>query len=298
LFALGVYFGSRLSAPTPDAGSPDGSSPTVPSVAEPPRYIPSEPEPHQPLPEASPTIGSEMEGTEVTIVPAPAQGARVALVIDDLGRSLGDVRGLEALGVPLSYAVLPFESKTREVVAALRRNDREILCHLPMQPVNGANPGPGALLRSMSPEELVAATRAALQAVAGATGVNNHMGSSFTTDRQAMRTVLGELDRHGLFFLDSRTSGKSVGYAQARALGLPAAKRQVFLDGDPNPEVIRRQFRQLLAAARQRGAAIGIGHPHPETLAILAEEVPRAGALGYEFVPVSYLLDSAGGPGD
>ncbi len=70
-------------------------------------------------------------------------------VIDDLGRSLGDVRGLEALGVPLSYAVLPFESKTREVVAALRRSDREILCHLPMQPVNGADPGPGALLLSL-----------------------------------------------------------------------------------------------------------------------------------------------------
>jgi polysaccharide deacetylase 2 family uncharacterized protein YibQ len=232
----------------------------------------------------------------VEVVPAPAPGARVAVVIDDLGRSLAEVRGLEALGVPLSYAVLPFETKTPQVVAALRRGDREILCHLPMQPSNGANPGPGALLRSMNAEELLAGTRAALRAVPGATGVNNHMGSSFTTDVHAMRVVLGELSRHGLFFLDSRTSGQSVGYAQARALGLPAARRQVFLDGDPDPEIIRRQFRQLLAEAHKQGAAIGIGHPYPETLQVLAEEVPRATELGYEFVPVSYLLDASGGP--
>jgi hypothetical protein len=74
-------------------------------------------------------------------------------------------------------------------------------------------------------------------------------------------------------------------------MGIPAAERQVFLDDDQRPEAIRTQFERLLGLARSRGAAVAIGHPHPATLAVLAAEVPRAREMGYEFVPVSFLLD-------
>jgi polysaccharide deacetylase 2 family uncharacterized protein YibQ len=137
----------------------------------------------------------------------------------------------------------------------------------------------------------VASTRDALQAVPSASGVNNHMGSELSSDRRAMDAVLGEIGSRGLFFLDSRTSPASVGYQAAQAMGIPAAERQVFLDTDADREAIRREFRRLLALAAERGSAIAIGHPYPSTLEILAEEVPRAREAGYEFVPVSYLLD-------
>ncbi|MEM9291392.1 MAG: divergent polysaccharide deacetylase family protein [Acidobacteriota bacterium] len=221
----------------------------------------------------------------------PGGGARVALVIDDLGRSTADIETLARLGVPLSYAVLPFESHTPQVVAALQRRRSEILLHIPMEPAGDANPGPGALTRGMSEVEVRAAMRRALAAVQGAEGVNNHMGSGFTTDLRGMTAVLEEVRSSDLFFLDSRTSPRSVGYEQALALGIPAAERQVFLDGDADPQAIRLQFRRLLDMARQRGAAIAIGHPYPSTLEVLASEVPKAHQLGYEFVPVSYLLD-------
>jgi polysaccharide deacetylase 2 family uncharacterized protein YibQ len=110
-----------------------------------------------------------------------------------------------------------------------------------------------------------------------------------------MTTVLGVLAERGLFFLDSRTSAESVGYKVALGLGVPAAERQVFLDGEPTPEAIHTQFQRLLDLARSKGAAIAIGHPHPETLAALLREVPKAQAEGFEFVPVSYLLTRAGG---
>lgn len=230
------------------------------------------------------------------VLPPPAGGARVALVIDDLGRSLTDLETLGKLGVPLSYSVLPFETLTPQVVGALRQRGEEILCHLPMEPANGANPGPGALRRAMSEAQLVQATREALAAVPGAVGVNHHMGSSFSTDPDAMSTVLELLGDRQLFYLDSRTSPDSVGYRIARRLGVAAAERQVFLDSDPAPAAIHHQFARLLALARSRGAAIAIGHPYPSTLATLAKEVPEARALGYEFVPVSYLMDDPGGP--
>ena len=227
---------------------------------------------------------------------APPDGAFVAIVIDDLGRSVADVDRLGALGVPLTYAVLPFESRTPEVVAALGRSGGEMLLHLPMEGHAGADPGPGALTLGMSQEELAAATREALAAVPGAVGVNNHMGSVLSADASSMRVVLGELAGHGLFFLDSRTTADSVGYPAARQLGMPAAERDVFLDPDLDPEAIRRQFHRLLDLARRDGSAIAIGHPHPATLRILGEEIPGAIDLGYTFVPVSNLLDRSALP--
>jgi polysaccharide deacetylase 2 family uncharacterized protein YibQ len=235
------------------------------------------------------------EATPVTVASGPVHGARVALVIDDLGRSVDDLRLLAALDVPVTYAVLPFETETPEVVAELRRRHAEILLHLPMEPKNHGNPGPGALLERMTDDELRQKTIAALRAVPGAVGMNNHMGSLLSSEEGPMNTVLGVIGERGLFFLDSRTSAGSVGYKVATELGIPAAERQIFLDDDPGPEAIRAQFERLLDLARSRGAAIAIGHPHPATLAVLVSEVPKAKAAGYDFVPVSYLLTRPGG---
>jgi polysaccharide deacetylase 2 family uncharacterized protein YibQ len=215
----------------------------------------------------------------------------VALVIDDLGRSLGDLDDLRRLAVPVTYAVLPFESATAAVVATLRRRHEEFLCHLPMEPRHGGNPGPGALRSGMTREQLRQVTLAALAAVPGAAGVNNHMGSSLSADAIPMATVLGVIGAQGLYYLDSRTSAQSVGFRLATSLGIPAAERQVFLDDDLRPEAVAAQFQHLLDLARERGSAIAIGHPHAATLAALADAVPRARALGYQFVTVSSLLD-------
>jgi uncharacterized protein len=303
LFALGLLVGAGalylfLSDPRPpeaetDPGRPAPVGQSAPPDSPEPRAEPAEaaaPPDVQYGPDDVPAESPDAAGSETV------SGIRVALVIDDLGRSLEELERIRSLGVPVSYAVLPFEELTREVVAELRRGGEEILCHLPMEPRNGENPGPGALRHAMTDGELAGATRAALQAVPGAAGVNNHMGSRLSSDERSMRAVLGVLAERGLFFLDSRTAAESVGYRVAARLGIPAAERQVFLDRDPDPEAIRAQFERLLALARERGAAVAIGHPHPETLEVLAQEVPRARELGYEFVPVSYLLDRASVP--
>lgn len=281
IFALGVWVGGRY--------LPSGRLDVSQEVVEP---APSEEEPSRratprptPSPEAVPTPA-----------PTPRLGARVALVIDDLGRSVAVLDTLESLGVPISYAVLPFETRSREVASEIGRRGRELLCHLPMEPESGANPGPGALTSQMDIDALRTATRQALANVPGAVGVNNHMGSGLTKDRAAMQAILGVVEEHELFFLDSRTSAESVGYRLALDLGIPAAERQVFLDGDPDPQEIAYQFGRLLDIARDEGAAIAIGHPHAVTLEVLEREIPLAVAAGYEFVPVSYLLDRAVAP--
>ncbi len=235
-------------------------------------------------------VGSAEIGREA-VDGVPVQGVAVALVIDDLGRSLEDVESLLALGVPLSFSVLPYETLTEPVADELARRHAEVLLHLPMQPEGGQNPGPGALTLEMGPSELSAAVQRALAQVPGAAGVNNHMGSGFTADRAAMEVVVRWVAQGGRFYLDSRTSVDSLGYAVARAAGVPTAARDVFLDEDREPAAVRAQFRRLLDVARAEGSAIAIGHPHAATLEVLRDEVPRAVALGYRFVPVSALME-------
>lgn len=300
LFLLGLFVGAGILYLFLKPSAPRGGETEPPAAArsEAPR-APRRAE-HRKLPsdhvEPEAPAGTTAPAATETVTPAgPVHGARVALVIDDLGHDVADLRPLEALGVPVTYSVLPYEPQTPEVVAELRRRKAEILLHLPMEPRNGENPGPGALLQGMSDGELRQRTEAALKAVPGAVGVNNHMGSLLSSEEGPMTTVLSVLAERGLFFLDSRTSADSVGYKVALGLGVPAAERQVFLDGDATPEAIHAQLRRLLELARAKGSAIAIGHPHPETLAALTREVPKAKADGFEFVPVSYLLTRAGG---
>lgn len=275
LFFVGLEFGRRRAPDgAPDAlamlagGGVSGDETKKAPVASLPRL---------------PAVGRDATGPEE---PLP----RIAVVIDDLGRDLDSVRRLQALPVPITFAVLPFESRTPEVVAHLRRDGEEILCHLPMEAGGSADPGPGALTLAMSSVELQERTRAALDAVGGAVGANNHMGSALSSDRLAMLDVLGVVAERGLFFLDSRTSADTVAYDVAGEVGVEAAERQVFLDRDRSVEAIGEQFDRLLEVADLRGEAIAIGHPYPETLAVLEERTPAALAAGYRFVVVSRLV--------
>jgi len=188
-------------------------------------------------------------------------------------------------------AVLPRLAHTAESVREAGQLGFEILLHLPMEPLGGhANdPGPGALLAAMPPALIRAVLREDLASVPGAVGVNNHMGSRFTADARALEPLMTELETLGLFFLDSRTTPRSQAFAAAQRHGVPAAQRTVFLDDTEDPQLIRAQVEKLLRLARERGSAIGIGHPHPATIEVLAGMRERLRAAGVEWVPVSAL---------
>jgi polysaccharide deacetylase 2 family uncharacterized protein YibQ len=142
----------------------------------------------------------------------------------------------------------------------------------------------------MTSQELTARIEAALQAMPFARGVNNHMGSRLTESRTTMQTVLQSVKRHKLFFLDSRTSKDSLAYQVAQELGVPTARRQVFLDNEAEPGKITQQLQRLIILAQQQGSAIAIGHPYPATVQVLQQHVPALRRAGIEIVPISRLV--------
>ena len=153
-----------------------------------------------------------------------------------------------------------------------RSRHHEVILHLPMEPQGypGVNPGEGALLLSMSRDELLKGVRSALDSTPGVSGANNHMGSRFTENAGSMKIVLAELNGRGLYFIDSGTSPASSASGAAREVGIPFRKRDVFLDHNPSENAVRVQLKGLIRTARIEGTALGIGHPYGSTYRVLS----------------------------
>jgi len=217
--------------------------------------------------------------------------ARAAVVVDDLGNDMLVARELVSLDIPLTLAVMPYRPFSKQVAELGHLFGREVLLHLPMEPENGEDFGGEGVLRAAADrEEILREIDAALQAVPYAVGVNNHMGSRFTQDRERMTWVLSRLKERGLFFLDSVTTPNSAVPQVAADVGLPYVARHVFLDDPPDEVVVEKRVAELLDHAYASGAAIGIGHPHSTTVAALRSLGSAARARGVEIVPLSNLV--------
>ena len=221
----------------------------------------------------------------------PAHG-RVAIIIDDMGSSLVEARQLLAIDAPLTFSIIPGLSRADKVAEAVREKGREVMLHIPMEPNNYPKRRLEAngLLLSMSDAMLEKQIDAYMDNVPFAVGANNHMGSHFTENERKMRAVLSVLRSKGLYFIDSMTSPRSVGYRIAKEMGIKSGTRSVFLDNVQEDDAIRKQLEQLAIYASKHGSAIGICHPHPTTIRVLAVELPRLKQRGIEFVPASQLV--------
>jgi len=215
-----------------------------------------------------------------------SSGAKIVLIIDDLGFDGQPLDRIMALDPNVSMAILPNGTRAGEFARKLHARGFEVLCHLPMQPKGRETPGKGAILASMSDDEIAATTRRNIESIPYARGVNNHMGSLATSDRRVMSSVIGAIP-DGMYFIDSRTSGGSVAAAVAKEMNVRTAARHVFLDDVATERAVRAQLEALATAAEKRGLAIGIGHPYPVTLRVLADELPELRKRGFELVRAS-----------
>jgi polysaccharide deacetylase 2 family uncharacterized protein YibQ len=219
---------------------------------------------------------------------SPLRG-EVVLIIDDLGFDGQPLQRLMALDPNLNCSILPNGTRTAEFAETLHAAGFEILCHLPMEPRGNASPGRNAILTSMSDEEITRTTVENIAAIPWARGVNNHMGSLATSDRRVMEQVLRAIPE-GLYFVDSRTSGRSIAGEVARELGVPTVSRQVFLDDIATEAFVRQQLAELVETAQEKGIAVGIGHPYPSTVRVLERELPRLKARGLRLIRASEAI--------
>jgi len=219
---------------------------------------------------------------------------KIALIIDDLGNEGAAGQRTVRLDGPVACAILPHSPFARVIAREAEASGKEVLLHLPLQPVESIQPVvTGSIGINNTRSELQRILEANLNSMPFVVGINNHMGSLLTQHPGHMDWLMEELKSKGdLFFVDSYTTSSSVAMEIALENGVPAARRDVFLDNEAEQSKIADAFEQLKLLARRHGSAIGIGHPYRETLTYLEYALPRLEEDGFELVPVAILLRS------
>lgn len=223
----------------------------------------------------------------------PSVSPVISIIIDDIGYRHIDDQNAVALPGPIAYAIMPHSPHAVEMSELANRSGKDIILHLPMEAVEESNNrflGPGALLQDMNEAQFITMLVYNLRAVPNIVGVNNHMGSLLSTDKEKMNWLMAYLDIRNIFYIDSVTTGHSVAALAARNRNVPYLRRDVFLDNSTLSEDIDAQFTELVRIAKRKGSAIAIGHPHPETINVLSAKLVKLDEYGVRLISVKEMV--------
>ncbi|MBN2062419.1 MAG: divergent polysaccharide deacetylase family protein [Deltaproteobacteria bacterium] len=216
---------------------------------------------------------------------------QIALIIDDIGYNKDTLRQFLRLEIPLTFAVLPRLRNTKNFAEEIHSNNHEIILHQPMEPYNSSlDPGPGALFVKDKSTKIIKVLEENICNTPHIKGLNNHMGSRFTSSRDKMNEALHVIKDYKLFFIDSLTTSQSTAYESAKKLDIAAGFRNIFLDNKPDEERIKCQLRRLLSHAERFGHGIGIGHPYVATARAIEHFIGNINRNDISLVNASTLI--------
>lgn len=216
---------------------------------------------------------------------------RIIIVLDDVGYRQADIAAF-SLPVEVAFSILPQTPYASEYATLANQQGRDVMLHLPMESQLNKTLGPAALTVGMYEQEIEQTLIHALNSVPFVIGVNNHMGSALTEQALPMRGLMQALKSRSLFFLDSRTTSRSIAYETARELGVATDKRNIFLDHFQSELFYEQQFERLLRIAKKYGRAIGIAHPYPTSLEFLSVKLENVHHYGVQLQPISHYFSS------
>lgn len=221
--------------------------------------------------------------------PSRIADARAAIIIDDCGNNNVPTEMFVNAPAPVTLSILPYLAFSKSIAHAATEKGKGVMLHFPMEASGGQDPGPGTLRVAMSDEQKMKIIHDNLESVPDLQGVNNHEGSLATTDPHSMDMVLRAVRQKGLFFVDSVTTPDSCLPDIAEQVGVPFAKRDLFLDNVDEIEAIKEQMRNLIREALAHGHAIGIGHARTTTATAFLEMIPAFEEAGVRLVLVREL---------
>jgi polysaccharide deacetylase 2 family uncharacterized protein YibQ len=218
---------------------------------------------------------------------------RIAIVIGNLGLSSAATEAaIGQLPGAVTIAFSPYATRLDQYVPLARNAGHEVLLGVPMEPVSypANDPGPQALLTSLTPAENLQRLSWQLSRFTGYVGVTNYMGSRFTASERDVRPILEELHRRGLLFFDSRSAGSSVAGRIAAQIGMPTASNERFIDSEPSRAAITQALGAVEEEAKQKGAAIAMGFPYNVTIELVAAWTKTLPDAGIVLAPISAMM--------
>ncbi len=275
--------------PTPHEGKPD---PTVnlPPVPDPALVVETE---KGPLPVIGPD-GRRPWQAYARPFRAPAKAPRIALIIGDMGLSAPATNAaIQQLPGAVTLAFAPYANDLQDWIGKSRAAGHEVMLQLPMEPYDfpANDPGPHALLTTLSPGANLERLEWLLGRFTGYVGVTNYMGSKFTASAKDVRPVMEALRARGLMFVDARSSTRSVAGSIARDIGIPLSFNNHVIDREASRNAIDAQLAELERIALEGGTAVGIGYPYPVTIERVARWAASLPQRGIHLAPASATVD-------
>ena len=193
--------------------------------------------------------------------------AKLVLIIDDVA-TFEHAGMIKSLGLKITPSIFP-ATKTHPDTPNIARTFEFYMIHLPMQAKHFDSPEIGTLTINESFESMHEKIKKIRKDFPRAKYTNNHTGSRFTSDYDAMDKAYRALIEQGFIFVDSKTIAQTAVARAAKKYNQPYISRDIFLDDDPSAAAVRRELVAAVNLAKKRGYAIAIGHPKKNTIAVI-----------------------------
>ena len=193
--------------------------------------------------------------------------AKLVLIIDDVA-TFEHASMIKSLGLKITPSIFP-ATKTHPDTPSIARSFEFYMIHLPMQAKHFDSPEIGTLTINESFESMLEKIKKIRKDFPRAKYTNNHTGSRFTSDYDAMDKAYRALIEQGFVFVDSKTIAQTAVARAAKKYNQPYISRDIFLDDDPSAAAVRRELVAAVNLAKKRGYAIAIGHPKKNTIAVI-----------------------------
>ena len=193
--------------------------------------------------------------------------AKLVLIIDDVA-TFEHASMVKSIGLKITPSIFP-ATKTHPDTPNIARTFEFYMIHLPMQAKHFDSPEIGTLTINESFESMLEKIKKIRRDFPRAKYTNNHTGSRFTSDYDAMDKAYRALIEQGFVFVDSKTIAQTAVARAAKKYNQPYISRDIFLDDDPSASAVRRELIAAVNLAKKRGYAIAIGHPKKNTIAVI-----------------------------
>ncbi|MDG1707743.1 MAG: divergent polysaccharide deacetylase family protein, partial [Emcibacteraceae bacterium] len=231
------------------------------------------------LPERNDKASQHWQKYAAAPVIVPEGNDTVILVIDDLGMVKDMTQEMIDMNVPMTLAFLPYANDISPQVNRAYNKGHDCIPSEQVGLIKGLSSAPANVQMDTIEYNL--------SQFENYIGINNHMGSKFTEDTDAVNRLLSVIKTRELLVLDSKTTANSVLETLAEDQQIPVINRDVFLDNTEDEQYIMGQLAVLERMAKRHGNALAIGHPYPETVAALKRWIPTLSAKGITVVPIS-----------
>lgn len=240
---------------------------------------------------------SDSPGSD-SLIDRDFQSPRLAIIIDDFGLDRAGIKEMMEIDRHLTFAVMPFLRFSKKDAITAHEKGYEAIVHLPMQSSRSINSrilGPSPVKLGQCDEEIKKIVTDSIEDIPYAVGVNIHMGALSSEDERIMTCVMEAAGEKKLYFVDSRTSQKTVCDAVAKKVRIKFARRNVFLEhASKNITYIKKQLSLAGDIALRNGCAIAVGHVGYNggevTAEAIKEMIPQLESKGIKLVFVSELF--------